>query len=371
MRHHRRRSARLEKDGTGIVLRRRRGSQSHEFTTGNVQSLAHRLYAGQVGRPRHVRRVKMVQRHAIVGQGAHSCFDRCKMTILADFRSFAGQQIFRRVNQVIGHPRFVNLRKRPQRCRRLARFLVPVAAGPIRRLQRFDELHWLGLCEIVDVRLPRQAAKIRLLPRISLHRFFEGLIGRDPQVLPQRIVIAIDSHGAGRSDEAAEAVVAYKIRAVQLVAPDTRFHVHEAVPRMRAGEQCAEFRDDFAHLQIEQSIFDVVRPHRLVDVRNFQFQARLRAGHLIAHGFERVVVILRSLRPRGPSRPHRRQEQNQSCYSFCSPHCMPPVLITSCAGAGRMGGRSVELSFFCTSNSEVKIAGDAAATGTDPDSAPQ
>jgi hypothetical protein len=46
-------------------------------------------------------------------------------------------------------------------------------------------------------------------------------------------------------------------------------------------------------------------------------------------------------------------------------------LITSCAGGGKIGGRSVELSFFCTSSSEVKIAGDAAETGTDPDSAPQ
>jgi hypothetical protein len=36
-----------------------------------------------------------------------------------------------------------------------------------------------------------------------------------------------------------------------------------------------------------------------------------------------------------------------------------------------MGGRSVEVSFFCTSSSEVKIAGEAADTGTEPDSAPQ
>src|SRR2546421_8313510 len=34
----------------------------------------------------------------------------------------------------------------------VARFLVPVAAGPIRRLQRFYELNRLGFCEIVDVR---------------------------------------------------------------------------------------------------------------------------------------------------------------------------------------------------------------------------
>jgi hypothetical protein len=45
--------------------------------------------------------------------------------------------------------------------------------------------------------------------------------------------------------------------------------------------------------------------------------------------------------------------------------------MMSCAGAGKIGGRSVELSFFCTSSSDVKIAGDAADTGTEPDSAPQ
>src|SRR2546430_12203934 len=89
-----------------------------------------------------------------------------------------------RSNQVIGHPRFVNLRKRPQRCRRLARFLVPVAAGPIRRLQRFDELPWLGLCAIAGVRLPRQAGKIPLVPRISPTPFFEGPIGPDSPTLP-------------------------------------------------------------------------------------------------------------------------------------------------------------------------------------------
>src|SRR2546430_17372033 len=119
------------------------------------------------------------------------------------------------------------------------------------------------------------------------------------------------------------------------------------------------------------TLFPYTTLFRSVDVRDFQFQASLRAGHLIAHGLQRVVVVLRNLRPRGRTGPHRNQDQNQCSYSLCSPHCMPPVLIASCAGGGRIGGRSVELAFFLTSNSEAKIAGDAAATGTDPDSAPQ
>src|SRR6266550_853058 len=83
----------LEEDGAGIVLRWSRGPQGHELGAGNVQSLAHRLYPGQVGRARRVRGIKMVQRHAIIGQSAHSRFDRSEPAILADFRSFAGQQI--------------------------------------------------------------------------------------------------------------------------------------------------------------------------------------------------------------------------------------------------------------------------------------
>jgi hypothetical protein len=40
-------------------------------------------------------------------------------------------------------------------------------------------------------------------------------------------------------------------------------------------------------------------------------------------------------------------------------------------GGGRIGGLSVEVSFFCTSSSEIRIAGATAATGIEPDSAPQ
>ena len=221
------------------------------------------------------------------------------MPVLADFRSFASQQIFRRVHEVIGHARFVNLRKRSQGCRSFARFLVPVATGPIRRLPRFDKLYRLGFREIIDIRLPRQAAEIRLLARIRFHCFFEGLVRRNPQVLSQRIVIAVDSHLARRPDKAAKAFVAYKIRAVQLVTAHPRIHIHKAVPRLRAGQQSSAFRDNFADFQIEQTVLNEVRPHRLVDVRNFQFQASLRARHFITHGLQRVIVIRWSLRARG------------------------------------------------------------------------
>ena len=40
-------------------------------------------------------------------------------------------------------------------------------------------------------------------------------------------------------------------------------------------------------------------------------------------------------------------------------------------GAGRIGGRSCDLVFFCTSICEIRIPGPLAETGTKPDSAPQ
>ena len=89
-----------------------------------------------------------------------------------------------------------------------------------------------GLGKIVDVRLAREAAQIGLLARIGFDCFLEGLVGGDPQILAQRIVIAIDAHGTGRADEAAEAVVADEIGAVQFVISDARFHIHEAIARV-------------------------------------------------------------------------------------------------------------------------------------------
>jgi hypothetical protein len=43
----------------------------------------------------------------------------------------------------------------------------------------------------------------------------------------------------------------------------------------------------------------------------------------------------------------------------------------SCPGGGRMGGLSVDVSFFWTSISVIKMAGAEAETGTEPDYAPQ
>src|SRR5437879_12322018 len=96
------------------------------------------------------------------------------MPVLANLRSFAGKQVLRRVNEVIRHARLVNLGKRPQRCGSLARFLVPVAASPIRGLQRFNELHGLAFRKVVAVRLPRETAETRRLVPLRRARSLEG-----------------------------------------------------------------------------------------------------------------------------------------------------------------------------------------------------
>src|SRR5262249_15885055 len=97
--------------------------------------------------------------------------------------------------------------------------------------------------------------------------------------------------------------------------------------------------------------------------------------HFVAHGAKGLVVVLRLLRRirRGGEGAgiHRQQEQYKWCDSNGAPHFWPPAARVSCAGGGRIGGRSVDACFFCTSSSEVRIAGEAAETGTEPDSAPQ
>src|SRR5260370_12033294 len=63
----------------------------------------------------------------------------------------------------------------------------------------------------------------------------------------------------------------------------------------------------------------------------------------------------------------------------CAVHCCPPpgalpapgeAVAVLESGAGRIGGRSCVCRRFCTSISENSMAGAAAVTGTEPDSAP-
>jgi len=63
------------------------------------------------------------------------------------------------------------------------------------------------------------------------------------------------------ADESTEAIVTNKIRTVEFVAADARCHVHEAVARgdVGAGEQRSDSATTSLHLEVEQTILDVVR----------------------------------------------------------------------------------------------------------------
>jgi hypothetical protein len=54
-------------------------------------------------------------------------------------------------------------------------------------------------------------------------------------------------------------------------------------------------RDDLAHIQIEQAIFEVVRPDGLIGAGNFQLEACLAAGHFVSHGLHSVIIVLLGL----------------------------------------------------------------------------
>ena len=192
--------------------------------------------------------------------------------------------------------------------------------------------------KVVDVRLPRQAAQISLLARVGLNGFLESLVGGDPQILAQRIVVAIDSHRSRRSDKPPKAFIADEIGAVQLVRAHARFHIHEAVACVRAGHQRAELPDDLFHVEIEQSVFDVIGTHRLVGARNLQFQARFRARHFVAHRTQRLIVVLRSLC--GGSRARGGANQARHCQRpWRRPSSFAPGSLCTSSLHGVMRGR--------------------------------
>ena len=346
LRQQRSRRLRFKQDRTGVVLRRRRGPQRHQLLPGLLQRLAHLRHGRQVGRARRIRGIKIVHRHAVLGLGFHSRFNGRKGMADANLRALAGQQVFGCINDVVSHSRGIHFAEPAQRRRSLPRFGFPVARSPVGLDPRLHELHCRLLREVVNVRRPRQAVEIGLLARELLDRFLERLIGGDPQVLAQGIVVAVNAHRPGRADESAERVVADEIRAVELVVPHARFHAHEAVAHRRARYNRAEFRHHGAHIQVQQPVFDVVGPHRRACAGDLQFQARFGARHFIPHRFQRVIVIVRRgqrCRERcGKERPGK-SERHRGKHAF---HCRPPVFTGSCAGGGRMGGLSVFACFF-------------------------
>src|SRR5208337_4334451 len=176
----------------------------------------------------------------------------------ANFGALTGKQILGDIGQVIGNAGLVNLRKGTQGRRRVAGFLLPVAIGPVGIEKRIGVLDDLNTGKIVDIRLAREAAEVGLLARIRFNRFFKGLVGGDPKILAKGVVIAVDTNSSGGTNKSAEAIVADEIGTIKLVVADSRANVHDPAAIVGRADKRAEFRHDFANVQVQKAIFDVV-----------------------------------------------------------------------------------------------------------------
>src|SRR5208337_2499863 len=209
----------------------------------NVEALADRVHIGKIGRPRRVTRVIVTYLHAVGCQRIHTRFDSRETMIGANLGAFTRQEVLGRVHQIVGDPRFVNLREGAQRRGSVAGFLLPIAVGPVRGRQRIDVLD-------------------------GLDRFVEGLIRGDPKILAQRIVVAIDAHVPRGADESTKALLADEIGAVRLVIPNPRGNTHLAYAAVIRRNQRAEFGHNFADVHIKQAIFHVVGADWLIRLRD-------------------------------------------------------------------------------------------------------
>ena len=254
------------------------------------------------------------------------------------------------------------------------------------------------LREIVDLGRLRQAAQKSALQRHFRQRFLVGLIGGEPEILAERIVIAVDADLSRRAEKSAEAVFADEIRAVEMIVAHARAREHEAVARSRSGKERAERRGSlrgyrrreagiecrraFARRAMcrrdcERAISSCMRAQSLIVIfRGFQGRTHrrsLRRGRIRRRRAAGTRISGGVCRHGRKCERREQSSQRNQCAraNHCAAPCFELLASGSCAGGGSIGGLSVDVSFFCTSSSEIKIAGAAAATGTDPDSAPQ
>ena len=95
-----------------------------------------------------------------------------------------------------------------------------------------------------------------------------------------------------------------------------------------------------------------------------------RPREFVAHGLHDDPAV-KLVRPRGQANADQRDGRNYAPGDHSAAPPLSPTPGVSSSGGGRIGVRSWDLLFFCTSICETSTAGDAAATGTPPDSAPQ
>ena len=152
-----------------------------------------------------------MQRHAVVRKRVEPRFDGGETPARADFRTFAREQVLCDIHEVVGDPGAVELRVGAQNGGNLTRLLFPVARAPVGLEPGLDGNYRRLAGEIGDLGLTGQAAQVGALAREGFHGFLEGLVGGNPEVLAQRIVIPVDAHTARRADEAAKAFIADEI----------------------------------------------------------------------------------------------------------------------------------------------------------------
>src|SRR6202790_2935075 len=117
---------------------------------------------------------------------------------------------------MVSDARTMQLRKRAQ-CRgdRFG-FLLPVSRSPVwftERLHRHRRRRGRKIRNAGRSRKPRYE---RLLLGKIFNSGLESLIGGEPEVLAQRVIIAVDTDRAGRAEEPAEAFVGNEIGAIEI-----------------------------------------------------------------------------------------------------------------------------------------------------------
>ena len=362
----------VKENGTRVIGNEGRLGKLNELGRGVGEAFRDGRRIGQVGRARNIDRIKIVERHPIARLSIHGGFDASDAARSADGGAFAVHEVVGGIDEVVADAGAVELGEILQNGGGGAGLVLPIARGPIGIEARIDFDDRGLLREIVNFRGLGETAKKGLFERHLRSGGFVGLIGGEPEILAERVVIAIDADLAGGTEEALEAVLGNEIGTVEMIIADADVNAHIAIGGGGGRDESAEGGGDLADIEIEEAVFDEVG---LVDAG--KMEARDGAVQLVVHGVESLVFIAGGLLREGSramgAGPERRRERENGEQADAERflHGCCPFASGSWAGGGRIGGLSVEVSFLANSISEMRMAGETAETGTEPDSAPQ
>src|ERR1035438_2963394 len=260
------------------------------------------------------------------------------------------------------------------KCGRVLQHAGPRLRIDLQSRQRCNRLHGIGTGEVIYWLVNRELLELRLLRGQGLGRSLISLIRRQPDLVSQRQRVIVKRHKTKRTLTLSEI-------AVLLVIANANHYAQDPEPRLDVPAQSAEGRFSRILIRIDDPVFDVVGCRYLI-----QLQLRLGSLQLAAHRLQDGIRASQCLPVflLGGGRRHKQTDKDKlSGDELCQVagnarecHCVWPVPFPAwpegvSVGGGRMGGRFSEWACFCTSTSENNMAGAAAATGTEPDSAPQ